>query len=116
MDREINTRNGDYSGQTINNLQNAVYLRLMTPLGSYWGNKKLGSLLYTLEREKDVQSVSLLAQQYAQQALQPIIDDGRATDISVTTLQTHNGQLHLNIQVTEMTGEKFIFECPVKVI
>ncbi|WP_239326164.1 phage GP46 family protein [Snodgrassella gandavensis] len=116
MDREIDTRTGDYTGQIINHLQNAVYLRLMTPLGSYWADKKLGSLLYTLEREKDLQSVSLLAKQYAQQALQPIIDDGRAADISVATMQPHNGMLNLSIQITQLTGEKFIFECPVKVI
>ncbi|MBI0067556.1 MULTISPECIES: phage GP46 family protein [unclassified Snodgrassella] len=116
MDREIDTRTGDYSGKIINYLQNAVYLRLMTPLGSYWADKKLGSLLYTLEREKDLQSVSLLAKQYAQQALQPILDDGRAVDISVTTMQAHNGMLNLNIQVTQLTGEKFVVECPVRVI
>lgn len=116
MDREIDTRTGSYTGQSINNLQNAVYLRLMTPRGSYWADVNLGSLLYTLEREKDVQRVSLLAKQYAEQALQPLINDGRAVDIQVTTVQPHNGRLHLHIEVTQQAGEKFTFNCPIKVI
>nr|MDN1656773.1 hypothetical protein [Escherichia coli] len=33
---------------------NAVYLRLATPLGSYWADALLGSRLHELKREKDV--------------------------------------------------------------
>lgn len=116
MDRELDTRTGSYTGKTINNLQNAVYLRLMTPRGSYWADINLGSLLYTLEREKDVQRISLLAKQYAEQALQPLLDDGRAADIQVSTEQRHNSRLNLHIAVTQQDGEKFNFKCPVKVI
>lgn len=116
MDREIDTRTGSYTGQTIDTLQNAVYLRLMTPRGHYWANNNFGSLLYTLQREKDVQRVSLLAKQYAEQALQPLIDDGRAVAILVTTVQPHTGALFLHIEVTQQHGEKYVFECPVKVI
>lgn len=116
MDREINTTNGSYSGRTIDNLQNAVYLRIMTPRGSYWADINLGSLLYTLEREKDVQRISLLAKQYAEQALQPLLDDGRAAAIEVQTIQPHDGRLYLYINVTEQDGKKFSFNCPVKVI
>lgn len=116
MDREINPLTGGYTGQIIDHLQNAVYLRLATPLGSYWADARLGSLLYTLGREKDLQRVSLLAQQYAEQALQPLLDDGRAAAIEVQALQPHNGRLYFEIKVTDLSNQKFIFKPTVKII
>ena len=56
-----------------NNLANAVYLRLMTPLGSYWADPTLGSRLHELQREKDVSRVAVLARQYAEEALAPLV-------------------------------------------
>ncbi|MBH5842610.1 phage GP46 family protein [Neisseria meningitidis] len=83
MDKELNPGTGDYTGRTVDTLQNAVYIRLMTPLGSWWADKTLGSLLHLLQREKDLQRVSLLAEQYADEALQPIVKSGRADKITV---------------------------------
>ena len=82
MDKELNPGTGDYTGRTVDTLQNAVYIRLMTPLGSWWADKTLGSLLHLLQREKDLQRVSLLAEQYADEALQPIVKSGRADKIT----------------------------------
>lgn len=97
-------------------LANACYLRLATPLGSYWADKTLGSLLHTLQREKDVARVARLAKQYAEQALAPILADGRATQINVSTEQSHNGRLHLLIEVKAANGETLTFKHPVGVI
>lgn len=97
-------------------LANSCYLRLSTQLGSYWADKTLGSLLHTLQREKDVPRVARLAQQYAEQALAPILADGRATQINVTTEQPHNGRLYLLIEVTSASGETLTFKHPVGVI
>lgn len=36
MDKQLDTSSGDYTGRTTDNLQNAVYIRLLTPLGSWW--------------------------------------------------------------------------------
>lgn len=96
-------------------LANAVYIRLMTPLGSWWQDANLGSRLHELQREKDVNRVSILAKQYCESALKPIIDDGRATLIVVSTEQPHNGRLHLLIEVTAASGEKLTFKHQVKV-
>lgn len=97
-------------------LANACYLRLSTPLGTYWADKTMGSLLHTLRREKDVMRVSRLAKQYAEQALAPILTDGRATNIAVTTDQPHNGRLYLLIEVIAASGQALTFKCPVGVI
>lgn len=97
-------------------LANSCYLRLTTPLGSYWADKTLGSRLHELQREKDLARVAKLARQYAEQALAPILADGRATSITVSTDQPHNGRLYLMIEVIVASGETLTFKHPVGVI
>ncbi len=100
-------------------LGNAVYLRLMTPLGGYWADATLGSRLHELQRSKDLARVALLARQYAADALQPILDDGRATSIEIDTARSVNdgatGRLDLSIVVTAANGRRLTFQHPVKV-
>jgi phage gp46-like protein len=115
MDAGINPTTGDLTGQRISTLANAVYLRLMTPLGSYWADPELGSRLHELRREKDKSRVGILAVQYARQALQGLIGDGRATSIDVTAEQKHDGWLRLLIEVTSPTSRQ-TFEHLVSVI
>lgn len=116
MDREISPLTGDYTNANISTLQNAVYIRLTTPLGSWWANGRVGSLLHTIQREKDLSRVGMLAQQYAEEALQPLLDDGRASNIVVTHDQPHNGRVILSISVTDSRGEQYTFKHPVNVI
>ncbi len=52
MDALIDSSTGDYAGTSTTTLANAVYLRLMTPLGSWWDDTTLGSRLHELNREK----------------------------------------------------------------
>lgn len=116
MDAGINPLTGDATGKRINTLANAVYLRLMTPLGSYWADPQLGSLLYTLRREKDRPRVGRLAVQYAQSALQPLLDDGRAQTIDIEAEQPQTGWLHLAIEVTQADGQSLTFMHNVRVL
>lgn len=95
-------------------LGNAVYLRLMTPLGSYWADATLGSRLHELQREKDVARVARLAQQYAEQALQPLLDDARAQRIAVSVAR-QPGRLLLTVAVTTHRGQVVVFHHPVRV-
>lgn len=98
-----------------NGLLNACYLRLTVELGSYWEELTLGSKLFLLRREKDVSRVVVLAKQYAEQALAPIVADGRATKITVTATQPGNGRLYLLIDVIAASGEQLTFKHPVSV-
>lgn len=116
MDALIDSSTGDYTGATTTTLANAVYLRLMTPLGSWWADTTLGSKLHELNREKDVSRVALLAQQYSEQALQPLLDDGRASAITVTTYRQQTGWLILHIVVEQPNGETETYQHPVRVI
>lgn len=127
MDIFISPSSSDYQLQQgaqvrdpMAGLANAVYLRLVVPLGSYWADPTLGSRLHELEREKDVARYSVLARQYAQTALQPLIDDGRATSIEVDVGRikdgTGAGRVLLAIQVTAASGEVQTFQHALKVI
>lgn len=116
MDAGINPSTGDLSGERISSLANAVYLRLTTPLGSWWADPLLGSRLHELKRSKDLSRVGRLAQQYAENALEPLLNDGRASAIAVTRQQPHNGWLNLHIEVTDAAGVLQVFNHPVRVI
>ncbi|MCR1767879.1 phage GP46 family protein [Burkholderia glumae] len=115
MDALIDPFTRDYTGASTTTLQTAVYLRLRTPLGSWWADTTLGSRLNELEREKDTPRVRGLAVQYAEQALQPLVDDGRAQSISITSASAQTGWLALLIDVVDATGNVQHFKHPVKV-
>ncbi|MDY4388558.1 phage GP46 family protein [Pectobacterium aroidearum] len=115
MDNLLNPTTGDYTGTTTTTLANAVYLRLMTPLGSYWADPALGSRLHLLAREKDVARVHKLAQQYAAAALQPIVDDGRASVIAVSVSAGEPGWVVLLVDVTTAAQQTQTFRHPVRV-
>ena len=96
-------------------LANSCFMRLEIPLGSYWADRTLGSRLHELQREKDVARVAVLAKQYAEQALAPVLADGRANKITVTT-ERAAGRLKLLIEVLAANGQALIFQHPVGVI
>lgn len=96
-------------------LMNAIVLRILTPLGSYWAEPLLGSRLNELQREKDLERVAVLAKQYSEQALQGLLDDGRASAIDVQTQRNHDGRLLLDIAVTAANGQRLTFTHPVQV-
>lgn len=116
MDAYLDHTTGDYTGERCNDLHNAVFLRLQIRLGTYWANPAMGSRLHELERAKDTHQTRVLAQQYAEQALQPLIDDGRATAIDVTVSAPRTGWLALDIRVTQADESVLTFTHPVKVI
>jgi phage gp46-like protein/GH35 family endo-1,4-beta-xylanase len=91
----------EYTGEHITHLGNAVYLRLATMRGSYWADPTLGSRLHLLQRMKDLPRMSVLAKQYAQEALQPLLADGRAETIGIDVEQPHNERLLLSVRITQ---------------
>lgn len=114
MQSRIDPITADYDGTRIADLGNAVYLRLMTPRGSYWTDATFGSRLHLLKREKDLARVELQARQYAEEALQPLLDDGRAKRIQVTTRRI-DGRMRLGVEVEDNAGAVRYFEHPVEV-
>ena len=115
MDAEIDPHTHDLTGRRITTLANAVYLRIVVPLGSWFGDRTLGSRLHELKREKDVARVAILAKQYTEQALQPLLDDGRAKSVNVAT-ERRSGRLWLIVEVLDAGDRRETFEHPVSVI
>lgn len=115
MDASIDPFTRDYTGQRIATLANAVHLRLDTPLGSWWADPALGSRLHELARAKDLSRIDLLARQYTEQALDPLLKDGRATRLAVTTSRPQPGWLWLQIEVEDASGQIDHFRHPVRV-
>ncbi|MNV10135.1 Phage protein GP46 [compost metagenome] len=115
MDPRIDPSTGDYSGERIQSLANAVYLRLTTPLGSWWADPALGSRLHELERELDLPRVRILARQYAEQALKPLLDADRARSITVTATQVRKSWCELHVAVVDDTGQERHYQHPVRV-
>ena len=95
-------------------LANAIYLRVMTPLGSWWADPTLGSRLHELQREKDVKRVQTLARQHCEQALQPLLDDGRVRQLTVTT-EHQPGRLAVVVDLVDAAQSARVFELHVKV-
>jgi len=116
MDALINPATADYANSRTTTLANAVYLRLMTPHASWWADPGIGSRLHELTREKDLSRVYLLARQYAEQALQPLIADGRAREIAVTATSPQQGHCELHIRVLDASGQEHHYSYPVKVV
>lgn len=110
----INPETGDYTGGRTSGPENAAQMRLKTPLGAYPFAPALGSKLHLLPR-KDTESTRALAEQYAWQALQPLIADGRASSVTVMAMRWRMGWISLVVRIEQASGEVATFEHPVKV-
>lgn len=129
MDAWINPTTRDYEPSSApvgslvrdpaNGLANAAYLRLTTPLGQWFGDVTLGSRLHELQREKDTPRVERLALQYSRAALKPLLDDGRAASIDISTVRDKDasagGRLLLSIVIVDAVGDRQSFQVPVRV-
>ncbi|MDR1946436.1 MAG: phage GP46 family protein [Desulfovibrio sp.] len=120
MDAELDPAVGDYTGKRISTLANAVYIRLMTPLGSWWADPTVGSRLHELQRNKDLDRIRVLARQYAQSALDPLVRDKRARSVHVQTYspekdQSGAGRCLLLIEVEDNLGNRESYSYQIKV-
>lgn len=91
--------------QSAQSIENELYIRLVTPLGSYWADRTLGSRLHELRRQKHLKRIEVLAKQYAEQALQPVIQSKRAQSIQVTASAPQHGWLKLHIEAVDAAGD-----------
>lgn len=110
----LNPYTGDYTGTRTTGVENAVLLRLKTPLDSWLFSPQLGSKLHLLPR-KDTEQTRALAEQYAWQALEPLIQDGRAQSVNVAAVRKRAGWLDLTIQVLQADGKTATFRHHVQV-
>lgn len=105
MDALLNPQTGGYvTNESAQSIENEMYIRLVTPLGSYWADKTLGSRLHELRRSKHLPHIAVLAKQYAEQALQPVMDSKRAQSIDISAATAQRGWLKLHIAAVNAAG------------
>ena len=68
---------------------------------------RIGSRLWLLSREKQLPEVLARAKYYAEESLQWLLDDGRATDVAVTATNPQLGWLTLEITITLPDGSTY---------
>jgi phage gp46-like protein len=110
----IDPKTKDYknlNGQIEN--QNAVlteiYMRLMIPKDKYiYGNKKVGSLIYTIANKRGIINKTKV-EEYVADALKPMVIAGKITiqDIRIPKLILNN--VKIEIDCTDVSGEPIYF-------
>lgn len=79
----------DLQRDPADGLANAIYLRLKTPLGSWWAQPTIGSRLHELARAKASTALLQAARQSCQTALAPMVSDGRLSSVDIDA-ELHN--------------------------
>lgn len=90
-------------------LMNNVYLSLKVDKGSFFADTTFGSRLYLLKRAKNTPTTMQLAIDYCKEALQWMIDQGKASAVSVYAERDRTQDLHrlkLLIEVTPVNGDE----------
>ena len=110
---------GEMTFNTATNTMNNVYLSLMVRRGSFFQNPEFGSRLHELSREKNTEETAFLVREYCKEALQWLIECGRATRVDVYTERDPSEDLHrikFLVEVTQADGRVVSFEKFVEVI
>lgn len=123
MDFKINIEQGTGLGamtfEKADTIMNNVYLSLMVRRGSFFQNTDFGSRLHLLKRAKNTEKTAALAVEYCKEALQWLLNIGRATKINVYSerdrLQDLN-RLKLLIEVTQADGRQLSFQTFTEVV
>ena len=96
---------------------NNVYLSLVVKRGAWFQNPTFGSRLHLLT--KNVPRAAALAEEYPREALQWLLDTGKATHIDIRAERDRRQDLHrlkLWIEVTQANGQILPFEHFVEVV
>lgn len=118
---EINKQNGaaamtfEKSTTIINN----IWLSIMVKRGSFFADTEFGSRLHLLQRYKNTDATASLAEGYCKEALQWMLDSGKAKKIEVFSERdrTQNiNRLKLLVEVTPMNGPAVSFETFIPVV
>lgn len=116
---EISGTTADMTFEKAETIMNNVYLSLMIQRGSFFQNPDFGSRLHLLQRGKNTANTELLAKEYCKEALQWLIEAGKADKIEVFTERDVNQdpyRLKLLVSVTQADGRQVTFETFLEVV
>lgn len=100
-------------------ISNNILLSLGIQRGSWFQNPEFGSRLHLLRKAKNTTLTERLARDYCREALQWLLDTGKATNISIAAerdLTVNRHRLKLVIEATQANGRKVTFEHFVEVV
>jgi phage gp46-like protein len=99
---------GQMTYEKATTLMNNIYLSLKVGRGSFFADTNFGSRLYLLRRSKNTPVTMQLAIDYCKEALQWMIDSGKAQLVNVYAERDRTQDLHrlkLLIEVTPMNSD-----------
>lgn len=106
----INPQTGDYvmergAPEQTNSLQVAAYFRLKAKRSRwmYAPDPQWGSNLFMIKK-RTTSSDNTLVENTAADALQPIVDSGRASDIEIETVDKARHGISMKVQITDAAG------------
>jgi phage gp46-like protein len=108
----IDPATGDYDMDETGNpvldttLQTPIYVRLMGPRTRWLHapDSEWGSDFWQIKNDKSLSSQPNVVAAAAQRAVQPIIDDGRAEEMDVSTLASGRGYRQIQIIAVDASG------------
>lgn len=98
---------GAMTYEKATSIMNNIYISLAMQRGAFFANPSFGSRLYELSREKNTEKTMRLAIDYCKEALQWMIDRGKASAVNVWAERNKSQDLHrLNVlvEVTPSNG------------
>ena len=119
IDIEQGTGIGAMTFEKADNIMNNIYLSLMIRRNSWFQNPDFGSRLHLLYRAKNTEHTARLAEEYCKEALQWLLNIGRATKIDIFTecdRIVDLNRLKLLVEVTQADGSQVSFETFVEVL
>ncbi len=118
MDFKITTDGlvGQMTWDDETTIMNNIYLSLMVPRGAFFAAPQFGSRLHEITKTT-AQSVALL-KDYCKEAMQWLLDLGRARSIEVKTERDARdlNRINMRITVTQADGRVITFETFTRVV
>lgn len=116
---ETSTGQGEMTYDPVTDIRNNIYLSLEVRRGSFFARPGFGSRLHLLSREKNTARTAAIARDYCREALQWLLDSGRASAIEVTVERDPEGDPHrlkILVQATQADLTPVTFETFQEVI
>ena len=116
---DISGSEGRMTFSPAQDIRNNVYLSVVTQRGAFFQNPLFGSRLHLLHRAKNTDATARLAREYALEALQWLLDTGRASDVEVTVERDKTRdlcRLALQIGVAQANRKQISFKIFVEVV
>lgn len=113
---EIDHGLGRMTFEKDDTILNNIYLSLAVSQGSFFQNPEFGSRLHLLQRAKNTDTSSALAEDYCREALQWLLDIGKAKSIDISTERETPDRLKVLVEATQADERKVNFETFVEVV